>query len=52
MTRILWSVDLVGSILLMCEAAYARTAWGLAVGCIISLTCLFFLSKIRRELYT
>jgi hypothetical protein len=49
MIRILWSVDLCGSVLLMCEASYCRAAWGLAVGCFISLTCLFFLSRIRSD---
>jgi hypothetical protein len=49
MNRFLWSVDLAGSILLMCIASGYEEPVFLFVGWIFGLTSLWMLYKLRNE---
>jgi hypothetical protein len=47
--RILLSVDLVGAIAVMVEAAYYRNQFVSGCGCILALTALWLFSRILKD---
>ena len=49
MTRILWSFDLAGANAVMIEASIYHNKFICMVGCIIALTCVLSLGKLRIE---
>jgi hypothetical protein len=49
MLRALWAVDLMGAIAVMIESSIYPNKFLCVVGCIISLTCVLTLGRLRIE---